>query len=273
MMALGEYRFGMSTAAYQEFRHSAEYRWASQERLGRLPARQFVGPGREAISLRGVLHPQYKGGLDQVDQMRDEAGRGVSLLLTAGDGRAWGRWVITRVAETQRVFEADGTPRKVEFHLEIARYGERGEESDLQRFRLGAAAGGPPADVALSSLGIDAPEIAPPPTYSEIADLAASDTLTADNAMGSLQRSIAAVDTARSYTAQIADSVRRVKMLRQIADVRASEVRYLVRRVQAGEGILDQSEIIVRASAGRLAASRAQSVVSDTSRLLESLQR
>ena len=57
MLALDEYRFSLPTAAYQEFTHAAEYRWAAQERLGRLPARQYLGPGPETVSLSGVIHP------------------------------------------------------------------------------------------------------------------------------------------------------------------------------------------------------------------------
>ena len=132
MMALGEYRFSLPTAAYQEFTHSAEYRWAAQERLGRLPAQQYVGPGRETISLRGILYPSFRGGLGQLDRMRAEAGRGVSLEMTEGSGRVLGRWVITRVEETRRIFEADGTPKKVEFRLELGRYGEDENRSQQQ---------------------------------------------------------------------------------------------------------------------------------------------
>ena len=124
MMALGEYRFMVSTAAYQEFTHTAEHRWAAQERIGRLPARQYIGPGQETVSLRGTLHPHFRGGLGQVGRMRAEAGTGEPLGMIDGTGRDWGQWVITRVEETRRVFEADGAPRRVEFRLELARYGE-----------------------------------------------------------------------------------------------------------------------------------------------------
>ena len=44
--------------------------------------------------------------------------------MTGGDGRARVLWVIMRVEETQRVFEADGRPRRVEFRLQLALYGE-----------------------------------------------------------------------------------------------------------------------------------------------------
>ena len=128
-MALGEYRFSVSTAAYQEFTHSAEFRWASQERLGRLPARQYLGPGEETISLRGTLHPHFRGGLGQMDRMRAEAARGEPLEMSEGTGRIWGKWVITRVEETRRVFDADGAPRRIEFRLALARYGEEQNRS------------------------------------------------------------------------------------------------------------------------------------------------
>ena len=61
--------------------------------------------------------------------MRGEAGRGKPLMLTEGTGRVWGQWVITRVEETRRVFQADGTPQRIEFRLSIARYGEEREEA------------------------------------------------------------------------------------------------------------------------------------------------
>ena len=129
MMALGEYRFSLSTAAYQEFAHSAEYRWAAQDRIGRPPGRQYVGPGAETVSLRGQIYPRFRGGLGQLARMRAEAGRGEPLDMVEGNGRAWGRFVITRVEETRRAFEADGSPRQIEFRLELARYAEDQEQS------------------------------------------------------------------------------------------------------------------------------------------------
>ncbi|TIM92331.1 MAG: phage tail protein, partial [Mesorhizobium sp.] len=43
MMGLGPFRFSLSTAAYQALERSDEYRWVSQDRIGRHPAMQFVG--------------------------------------------------------------------------------------------------------------------------------------------------------------------------------------------------------------------------------------
>lgn len=124
MMALGPYRFATSSAAYQSLRRTTEYRWPAQERLGSRPARQFVGGGNESISLAGVIYPHFPGGLRQLERMRDVAGQGLPLHLTDGRGKAWGRWVIESIEETQTTFFADGTPRKIEFIVQLAAYGE-----------------------------------------------------------------------------------------------------------------------------------------------------
>ena len=127
MMKLGDFNFMLSTAAYQRFRRITEYRWPAQERLGREPARQFVGKGNDKIDLDGVIYPEFKGGLKQVERMRDIAGKGNALRLmtySSRKGENWGRWCIEQIEETQEVFFWDGVPRKIEFHLSLSKYGE-----------------------------------------------------------------------------------------------------------------------------------------------------
>lgn len=135
MMTLGKFRFSLGTAAYKSLRRSVEYRWEAQARAGRIPARQFVGPGNETIELDGVIYPQQqigggeagaqkRVGLGQMDRLRAEAGRGEPLPLTDGMGNHWGKWCIERVEETRSAFFPDGAPRKIEFRLSLSRYGE-----------------------------------------------------------------------------------------------------------------------------------------------------
>ncbi|WP_199237391.1 phage tail protein [Azospirillum sp. TSH64] len=134
MLALGEYRFSIDTAAYQTLQRSTEYRWPSQDRLGRAPALQFLGPGTDQISLAGTIFPQFRGGIGQLDKLRAEAGKGEPLLLVDGRGRVHGKYVVTKIEETQALFLSDGTPRKVDFSLELLRYGddsERGSEANV----------------------------------------------------------------------------------------------------------------------------------------------
>jgi hypothetical protein len=121
MMQLGSYQFSIGTAAYKELRRSTEYRWAKQDRFGKLPTRQFTGPGDDTITLSGVIFSEYRGGVGQLDDMRSEAEVGEPLLLIDGDGNLLGRWVIEGVDETQSVFAAAGRPRKQEFTIKLAR--------------------------------------------------------------------------------------------------------------------------------------------------------
>jgi phage protein U len=124
MMALGPYRFAVDSSAYQQLVRSSQYRWPSQERIGRRPARQFVGHGEDTVTLSGVVHPHYAGGLGQVDRMREMAGRGLPLRLADGRGKIWGLWCIEGIDETRSVFFANGDPRKIEFSLTLVHYGE-----------------------------------------------------------------------------------------------------------------------------------------------------
>jgi phage protein U len=123
MMALGEYRFSIDSAAYQELKHSKAYRWQAQERLQRRPAMQFLGAGEESIELSGVIYPHFKGGLEQLDTMRAEANKGQPLLLVDGLGFVWGQWVITQIDEGQSFFQGNGQPLKQSFQLKLVNYG------------------------------------------------------------------------------------------------------------------------------------------------------
>jgi phage protein U len=123
MMALGAFRFGVNRANYQTFTRSASWRWEAQDRLGRNPALQFLGPGTDEISLQGVIYPHFKGGLRQVELMRFVANAGQPLILVDGLGWVWDRWVITSVEETKTLFLADGAPRKIEFSVGLKAYG------------------------------------------------------------------------------------------------------------------------------------------------------
>ena len=124
MLALGPYRFSLNTSAYQSLKRSSEYRWPSIERIGKEPLLQAIGPGCDRIDLDGVIYPHFRGGLGQINAMRDSAQRQEPLMLINGQGNVLGRFVITQIEESQNTFLADGTPRKIEFRMSLERYGE-----------------------------------------------------------------------------------------------------------------------------------------------------
>ena len=125
MMQLGAFQFCINTAAYQGLSRSDEWRWPGQERFGQAPALQHTGPSATTITLDGILYPEWRGGLGQLDAMRAEAGRGKPLVLVDGRGQALGMWVIERVDESQSIFAAGGVARRIEFTLQLKRFSAR----------------------------------------------------------------------------------------------------------------------------------------------------
>lgn len=131
MMALGAYRFGIETAAYDQLTRSDEYRWRQQDRLGFKPAQQFIGPGATTIEFSGIILPHFKGGLGQLDAMRAEAGKGDPLDLVDVNAINWGKFCIKRIDETQSRRIASGQPRRIEFRIELVSYGEDKDDGDV----------------------------------------------------------------------------------------------------------------------------------------------
>jgi uncharacterized protein len=123
MLALGIYRFALNTAAYQSFKRNNEYRWPVVERIGQEPLLQSIGIGAEHIDLEGVIYPHFRGGFAQIEAMRISAASQEPLFLIDGRGYVLGRYVITHIEEVQNIFLQDGSPRRIEFRLNLARYG------------------------------------------------------------------------------------------------------------------------------------------------------
>lgn len=138
MAQLGAYTFALDTAAFQSLQRQTEYRWQAQSRIGREPAQQFLGVGDDTIQLAGVVYPAFRGGLGQVGDMRAQAALGVPLPLiyaVESVGQYAGLWVIKSISEERTVFFSDGTPRRIEFRVSLASYGEdkatkRAEQGD-----------------------------------------------------------------------------------------------------------------------------------------------
>lgn len=122
MMMLGPFIFALDTAAYQSLSRKVEYRWADQERIGNRPMSQFTGIGTETIEMDGIIFPHYKGGLHQVQAMRELAVLGKPLPMVDGTGKIWGEWVIETIEETLRVMMRNGAPLRIEFRLGLKYY-------------------------------------------------------------------------------------------------------------------------------------------------------
>ncbi|MFO6116654.1 phage tail protein, partial [Pseudomonas aeruginosa] len=72
-----------------------------------------------------------------LDVLRQMADTGSAWPMVEGTGRIYGLWVIERVTETRILFFADGTPRRIEFSLELKRIDDG--RTDLLGSVLGTA--------------------------------------------------------------------------------------------------------------------------------------
>lgn len=134
MAKLGDYMFGLDTAAFQQLQRTTEYRWSLINRIGREPAAQFVGLGEDNIELSGVIYSHFRGGIAQVGLMRASAAAGEPLPLVYSfeqGGQFCGRWCIKSIREGRTDFFRDGKPRKIEFSLSLTYYGEDAGGSKL----------------------------------------------------------------------------------------------------------------------------------------------
>jgi len=124
LLMLGGFKFSLNTAVFQEVQRSTSWRWPAQERVGQYDALQFTGPGDDRVTLPGVVYPDFRGGVAQVESLRQIAAQGKPVRLISATGEMLGLWVVLSVDETASSFKPDGTPRKQEFNVTIRKYGD-----------------------------------------------------------------------------------------------------------------------------------------------------
>lgn len=124
MMTFGMFVFGLDTAAYQELQRQTAWRHSGQQRVGRRPVRQFLGPGDDTVTLNGTLLPHFTGGQQNLDELRDMATQGDAWPLIEGNGRYYGLYVIESMSERKSRHTKDGSAQRIEFDLVLQRVDE-----------------------------------------------------------------------------------------------------------------------------------------------------
>lgn len=123
MLRLGEFRFGVATAAYQRLRQTWRFDWQSQARQGSNPARHYAGYAREQI-LAGTMYPGQFGSRRHVQRLAEMAGEGKPLLLVSSTGEALGYWTVDALDADGSIFFGNGEPRKIDFSVTLVFYGD-----------------------------------------------------------------------------------------------------------------------------------------------------
>ncbi|HUD90230.1 phage tail protein [Sphingobium sp.] len=119
LMALGMFLFELGSLPFEELQHKMDWRHARAPRIGARDATQFVGPGDETVTLSGAVYTELSNGVVSLEDLRAMADQGEAWPLVAGSGRVYGNFVITAIDERQVHLMADGTPRRIDFGIDL----------------------------------------------------------------------------------------------------------------------------------------------------------
>ena len=121
LAALGPFVFEAASFPFAELSRRTDWRHGKADRFGARAAAQFLGPGEDRLQLPGCLMPEVAGSFAAIDTLRAMADAGEAYPFVDGTGRVWGEYVIVGMDETRRHMLVDGTPRAVDFTLDLDR--------------------------------------------------------------------------------------------------------------------------------------------------------
>jgi phage protein U len=169
LMGLGDFRFEIPGINYSQLSRRFHYRWAPQMRIGARPVQQFMGPDEEELRLHGIIFPDKfyilsdgkKDGYTQLNAMRGVAQKGIAYPLADARGIYYGPWCIRMILDEQEYFNPDGSPRRVEFDLELVHSGNDGTTVKIPKARN---------LIVQEGVTVEAPAPAPAPPASGVVD-------------------------------------------------------------------------------------------------------
>ncbi|MCF9034703.1 phage tail protein [Acinetobacter nectaris] len=118
MMIFGVFVFSIKTATYQQLQRKTSWRYGKNDRVGDMPAYQFLGRGEDSITLEGSIVPEFGSQLS-LTALRAMGDVGKSFPLISGTGKVFGLYKLDDMNETQTYFFKDGKPSKVDFTLTL----------------------------------------------------------------------------------------------------------------------------------------------------------
>jgi hypothetical protein len=121
LLSLGMFVFAIDKLLHDELQVRSDWKHAGNPRIGARDALQFLGPGTETVSLNGSAMAELCDGRVSLDELRDMAGTGESHALVDATGRIYGNFVITAIDERHKHILPDGTPRRIDFGIDLLR--------------------------------------------------------------------------------------------------------------------------------------------------------
>ena len=124
MMILGMFPFSLQTTPYQSANKTNSWRHVKNDRVGKSPRYQYIGPDEEPITLSGTLYPEISGGDVSLVMLETMAFSGRPWPLIEGTGRIYGMYVIEQITQNRTEFFKDGKAKKIDFTLNLKRVSE-----------------------------------------------------------------------------------------------------------------------------------------------------
>lgn len=124
MMILGMFPFSLQTTPYQTSNKANTWRHVKNDRVGKSPRYQYIGPDEEPITLSGTLYPEISGGDVSLTTLETMAYTGRAWPLIEGTGKIYGMYVIDGLTQNRTEFFQDGKARKIDFTLSLKKVSE-----------------------------------------------------------------------------------------------------------------------------------------------------
>lgn len=121
LAALGLFVFEMASFPFSEFSRKQAWEHARSERFGTRAASQYTGPGNDGVTLGGAIVPEATGSYGAIATLRAMADEGDGYPLVDGSGAVLGVFVIVSLSEARKHLLVDGTPRMIDFSIELER--------------------------------------------------------------------------------------------------------------------------------------------------------
>lgn len=121
LLAWGEFRFSLSTYAYEKFKRKFGARLEAQKVIGSRPVLHNMGPDEETVEVNSTFFPFHldgNQGLEQVSRMRAAVGKSNPLIGNAlGFGSVLGNWALKTFEETKTEIHPTGEGQKIEVEM------------------------------------------------------------------------------------------------------------------------------------------------------------
>ena len=122
LATLGVFVFTRQTIPFQSLDRTSSWRHPTNSVVGAMPKTQFTGKDSETVTISGRLAPEITGGKLSLAMLELMAESGAAFPLIEGaDFMLMGFFVIESIQETRTELFGDGTPRLIDFTLNLKR--------------------------------------------------------------------------------------------------------------------------------------------------------